>query len=267
MVVVVGLGGIGGNMGLRLADRRWPVVGLDVSAERAAKWSNESGCPAYASSADVDWTSADQVLLAVRTHDQVEAVLDILEEQLGDRAVSLIIVSTLSVTAAAGLSEGRPASWRFIEAPVSGGEHPAREGTLSMFVYAAGATADDDAVLDLLSGQRYDFAEAGQPAVVKLLNNTLAAYNADGLAHAIAVAGERGVAREAFVDMIAHSSGKSFVADHYFQLSQNQLALLEKDVRLLGEDGLGSGLLAPLEGFFDRVLDARGNAAGADSVV
>lgn len=264
-VCVVGLGGIGHAMAGRLEEAGWPVIGVEPDENRRREWENAaSGRVAHPDVGDVDWGGVSHLLVAVRTEQQVRDVLSVFAVN-APASVRVLLVSTV-----------RPSFWRssvpellsldrIVECPVSGGEGPARQGTVAM--YAAGGRAEDEAVLAALSGSLVEFSRHGDPALIKLVNNTLAAINAAHTARYAQLVGACGIAPENFLRALNLGSGRSQASAMLHLLSRNQLDLLEKDVRLLREDFADVPEPAEPTGLADLVASALGDMADPDAVV
>jgi putative dehydrogenase len=230
MQLVFGLGPIGGNIGLNLVEHHQEVGGLDLSSERAHEWSAESGAPAWDDPAQVPWTTVDSVIIAVRTADQVASVLDTLHEHVGERDLTVLIVTTLTPHDAARLLSAGRESWQMYEAPVSGGPEGARTGSMTMLVFGPETTAEQNAFFDLIAGTVVHLHSAGHPSLVKLVNNTLGTYNLLALAHFLRIAEGEGMDPKALMEILAISSGNSWMREHFMDVAAD---LLVKDSHLL----------------------------------
>ena len=118
---------------------------------------------------------------------------------------------------------------------MSGGPQGARHGTMTVFLAGPAPTDAENTLLEDISGRVFRMQSYGQPAIVKLLNNTLATYNLAAAARMLAVAEQSGVAARDLFDVIGVSTGQSWMGDN---LADVQYDLLLKDVELLrGEIG------------------------------
>lgn len=228
VIVVVGLGPIGAGVGAALAERGERVIGVDPDAGRAADWASHTGMPVAGRLDEVpDREAAGVVVVAVRTADQVRSVLGTLP--VGEGAV--FVLTTLAVTDARALARS---PHRIVEAPVSGGAGAARNGALTMFLHSREPLAPAaQRFVDGVTGEVFSFGSPGLPAVAKLANNTLAAYNALALAEMAAVAAGAGLDRATFHSVVSASSGQSWMGDHFAEFRSD---LLFKDVALLRRD-------------------------------
>jgi 3-hydroxyisobutyrate dehydrogenase len=128
-----------------------------------------------------------------------------------------------------------------IDAPVSGGGPAAATGTLTVMVGGERSAVDTARpILETFAGTIAHLGDVGAGQMSKLVNNTLMAANLALAHHALQVAEHLGIERDAFVRLIAASSGRSFSFDVRARMSRptdfrHGAQLLAKDVRLLGE--------------------------------
>ncbi|WP_082833204.1 NAD(P)-binding domain-containing protein [Rhodococcus sp. LB1] len=264
-VVVVGLGGIGGGIAARMAQRGRSVIGMDVDDARVREWQEYTGSRAVSSFAGIDWGDVRCMVIAVRTVQQVEAVLsdDSVRSSMEDGA-SAFIVTTMTPSDARRVVDAHRA-WRLFELPVSGGEVRAREGELTGLITGPPPSAFEEALLQDVFAKLFPFDEFGQPSLLKLINNTLAARNVLSAAVALATAHEQGVDASIVSQVIRVSSGSSAAGDALATLSDNQVDLLLKDARLLGGELPSSPFdRASMNELISTVSAARGLLEAAD---
>lgn len=271
-VVVVGLGPMGGAMAGRLVSRGRAVLGVDLDPDRASSWAVATGGRSVSSLGSVDWAAVDLVVVAVRTADQVDSVLahEGVRAALG-RGGSSFVVTTLAPTDARAILD-RHRGLRVFELPVSGGVARAERGDLTGLVHGPDRTPDEAAVLDDLLRRVVVLEAPGQPSMLKLVNNTVAAHNLLGAAVAVTVARREGLDPGLATEVIASSSGSSAAGDALRTLTYDDAELLLKDVRLLVREldasPLGEVTLDDLPATFDearRLLDV--DAARSDGGV
>jgi 3-hydroxyisobutyrate dehydrogenase-like beta-hydroxyacid dehydrogenase len=245
LIVVVGLGAMGSGIGLALRSRGFEVAGVEPSPERRHAWRERSGLNASERLDGVDVATARAILVVVRSEIEVSEVLDALPAVF---APPVMVISTLSIGYARLL--GERTGLRVIEAPVSGGIWGAERGEMSMFLHAPGGLrAEESEVITAITSTRTPFPRYGTPAAAKLVNNALGAMNAWSTARMLDVAAELGLDRDVFLEIVARSSGQSWMADHFRDFP---LDLLAKDVRLLLQDIAG----LPLVRFDDELTPA-----------
>ncbi|MFE4409253.1 NAD(P)-dependent oxidoreductase [Streptomyces sp. NPDC056821] len=255
MHLIFGLGPIGGNIGERLAELNREVFGFDLAQARVHEWAAATNAPASSDLARVHWAAVDSVIVAVRTADQVSSVFRSLQECCAERPLSVFVVSTLAAEDARRILPSAPDSWRVFEAPVSGGPHGARHGTLTTFLSGPVPTDAEERLLADISGRVFRMRNYGDAATVKLLNNTLGTYNLLSTAHMLNLAQRAGVPAKDFLEVIRVSSGQSWMSDNF---SEVQYDLLLKDVGLLRGE-VGSLPATDLSGDVEQeILQARG---------
>lgn len=127
----------------------------------------------------------------------------------------------------------------FLDAPVSGGGPAAAAGKLTVMCGGDAETfAQCEPVFASFAGLTVHLGEAGSGQRAKIVNNSLMAANM-GLAHAaVQAAGQLGIDRAAFAELVKGSSGRSFGFETYARLPEPSVfahgaALLAKDVNLL----------------------------------
>jgi 3-hydroxyisobutyrate dehydrogenase len=128
----------------------------------------------------------------------------------------------------------------FLDAPVSGSREPAEQGQLTIFASGPEAARPRVAPLFDALGQRTIWVgEVGAGSRLKLVNNTLVAFAAEGVANAAALAGRLGLATETVVEALGggplvsawQAAKLQRIATGEFS-AQFALSLALKDVRL-----------------------------------
>lgn len=219
-VGIVGVGNMGGPMAARLLDLGHRVVVRDLRPEAAAPLGSR-GARIALSSAEVA-AEADVILIVVVDAAQIDAMLFTGPAPAAPvlRAGTVVCMhSTISPGEAADFAD-RLSTWgiRVIDAPISGGPARAREGTLSMMVAGSADAIEGVApVLTALATRIFRCGDRpGLAATVKLINNMLAAVNLAAGAEALALAERAGVDPKLVADVVAASSGQSWVvSDRY----------------------------------------------------
>lgn len=234
MHLMIGLGPIGGNIGANLAEREHKVYGYDFNLERNREWSEETQSLSGNDLAAVDWPAVESVHIAVRVADQVLSVFDALKQHT-HQALTVFVHTTLAPNDAKRIFASTPSNWRTFEAPVSGGPQGARQGSMTIFLSGPTPTEAENQLLANISGRVFSMQSYGQPALVKLLNNALGTYNLAATAQMLNLAEAHGVPAKSLFDVIAVSTGRSWMSDNLIDV---QYDLLLKDVGLLeGELG------------------------------
>ncbi len=101
-----------------------------------------------------------------------------------------------------------------IDAPVSGSVSGARAGTLAVMIGAsAEAIRPYEAIFRAIGSSVFPLGELGRGNTLKLLNNYVALSNQAVLCEAMALADRLGVSRQMVGDVLAKSSGASFILE------------------------------------------------------
>ncbi|GAB3098345.1 NAD(P)-dependent oxidoreductase [Aestuariicella hydrocarbonica] len=138
-----------------------------------------------------------------------------------------------------------------VDAPVSGGGSAASDKTLTVMVGGS-----DEAlkimrpVFETFSGLLIHLGDVGAGQMAKLVNNSMMAANLAIAHNSLAAASALGVNREAFVELVKVSSGRSFAFEVGSRIQNasdfaHGARMLNKDVGLLGE-ALGDDASYPL---------------------
>lgn len=195
----IGLGIMGGPMAANLVRAGFEVTGFNRSRVKVDRLVDQGG-RAAASVADAV-SDADVVVTVLPDSPDVESVA------LGDDGIFVssrpgllyIDMSTIRPDAARMVADaGRAAGVRVLDAPVSGGEQGAIDGTLSVMV--GGDAADVEAawpVLDAMGRTIVHVGPAGAGQTVKAANQLIAAGNIQLVAEAIVLLEAQGVDTEA----------------------------------------------------------------------
>jgi 2-hydroxy-3-oxopropionate reductase len=190
----IGLGVMGRPMAANLIKAGYPlVVHRDSAPARAALPEAR-----FASSAADVAADADVVVLMLPDTPDVEAVAAELVPALrpGSLVIDMSSISPTATRALAATVAAAGSSW--LDAPVSGGEVGARNGTLSIMV---GGTASDLAratpLLEAMGSRIVHIGEVGSGQVAKVANQILVGVTVEAVAEAFALVRAFGVDLEA----------------------------------------------------------------------
>lgn len=191
-VAFIGLGIMGGPMAANLVEAGFDVVGYNRSPEKVKELVEKGGRGAEDVAGAV--RDADVVITMVPDSPDVEAVSA--EVFAAAREGTLYVdMSTIRPDVAVRVAEaGREAGVRVLDAPVSGGEAGAVEGSLSIMV--GGAAEDFEAarpVLDAVGKTIVHVGPAGSGQTVKAANQLIVAGNIQLLAEAVVFLEAHGV--------------------------------------------------------------------------
>lgn len=236
-VAVIGLGAMGLAMAARLAERGQAVRGWDRDPARRAA-AEAAGLSVAQDAA----TSADVAILSLPNDDAVRAVAATLPAA-GMMADGVVVdTSTVAPETPRSLAPGFAATGlAWLDAPVSGGPHGARAGTLTVMVGGEPeALARAMPVLKAIAAKVVHVGPPGAGAVAKLANNLLIAAHLLTAAEALRFARRAGVEAEAALAVINGASGRSAATEVNFPRwilpgsfdSGFAAGLMRKDVRL-----------------------------------
>jgi 2-hydroxy-3-oxopropionate reductase len=204
-VAVIGLGIMGGPMAANLLKAGYDVIGCNRSSEKVEQLVAQGGRGA----ADVAEAvrDADVVLTMLPDSPDVEAVVLGEGGVLGSARPGTLLVdaSTIRPDVSVRLAEAaRERGIRAVDAPVSGGEAGAIEGSLSIMV---GGDSDDVAaarpVLEAVGSTIVHVGPAGAGQTVKAANQLIVAGTIELVAEALVFLEAHGVDTEAAVQVLA----------------------------------------------------------------
>ncbi|BAW95540.1 3-hydroxyisobutyrate dehydrogenase [[Synechococcus] sp. NIES-970] len=204
-IAFLGIGVMGAPMALNLQQNGYPVIVWNRSAASSylAKVA-AAGVPIAATIAEAV-QGADYIFSCVSDVPDVKAVL------LGDTGVvhfakphALVIdFSTIGPTAAQDVAKTlETKQLRFLDAPVSGGDIGAKNGTLTIMV--GGDRSDFDEAkpyLEAMGKNIYHCGPVGSGQAVKLCNQVLCAIHMVALCEAIALAHAQGIDPNLMIDV------------------------------------------------------------------
>ncbi|XVV15965.1 2-hydroxy-3-oxopropionate reductase [Actinoplanes sp. CA-131856] len=199
----IGLGIMGGPMAVNLVKAGYDVIGYDVTPARNDLLVQAGGRAAAGIAEAVQ--KADVVVTMVRDSADVEAVA--LGEQgiLANARPGLLYIdmSSISPTTSRDIAE-RASGVRVLDAPVSGGEPGAIEGSLSIMV--GGEAEDFEAarpILEVVGATVVHVGPHGAGQTVKAANQLIVAGTIELVAEAIVFLEAYGVDMEAAVRVLA----------------------------------------------------------------
>lgn len=253
-VSLVGLGGMGAGMGLRLLDAGHPLTVHNRTAAKARPLA-EAGATVTATAAEAVG-GAEVVLLSLADERAVDEVL--FGQALSALKPGCLVVDTSTVSpeyarsAHARLAE---IGVRRVEACVAGNPFQARAGELR--VLTAGDRDDVEAVDDVLRAIGRDVAHlgaAGNASVLKLVWNLLLGAQVAVLAEATAYGVAAGLDRDELLAAVAESGFSSRVLsfraglmrERRYQPAAFRSTLMHKDLSLGIADAARSGIRLPV---------------------
>jgi 3-hydroxyisobutyrate dehydrogenase len=213
-VAFLGLGIMGSRMARNLRAAGFDVVVWNRTRSRA----DELGDPiADSPRAAAAAAGAGVVMTMVVDAPEVEAVLFGADGAADGLAEGGLVVDMSTIAPSAVKSIAARLGERgigFVDAPVTGSKPRAEDGTLT--IMAGGSSEDFERVkplFDAMGKLIVHCGPSGHGAMVKLLNNALAAINAAALAEAIDVAETYGLDTERLLEVMSAGSAKSTMLD------------------------------------------------------
>jgi len=212
----IGVGAMGRPMAANLIKKGFTVTAYDASAEALAAIVT-LGAAQAGSSADAARVSDIVITILPSSANVVAAYLGeggVLEGAAAGRLcvdMSTIDPATSRLVAATASQRGI----RFIDAPVSGGVPRAEDGTLAIMVGGDGTDVEEaHPVLAAMGANIIHVGPVGSGEVAKLCNNLIAGVAAVAVSEAFRIAEGFGVDPKVLTDVIAKSSGNTFVMEH-----------------------------------------------------
>ncbi|HEY9679751.1 MAG TPA: NAD(P)-dependent oxidoreductase [Drouetiella sp.] len=244
-IAYLGLGIMGSAMTINLGKSGYAVVGWNRSMDRGGVYDvrlqDIKVVPDIADAvkdADVIFSCLGDV------PDVKEVLLGPVKQHAKENAI-VVDTTTIGRAAAIELKEKLAESGiRFLDAPVTGGDVGAKQGTLTILV--GGARADFDEVLPILNniGRNIVYCgESGSGQAMKLCNQVLCAINMIAVSETFALADEMGIDKKLILDSLGSGAGASWALSNLgARIAKGDFApgfTLEhmlKDLRLIDEN-------------------------------
>jgi 3-hydroxyisobutyrate dehydrogenase-like beta-hydroxyacid dehydrogenase len=251
-VAFLGLGIMGSRQAANLARNGFELTVWNRTASVAEQFGGEHPHVSVAASPLAAAADADVVFTMVVDGEQVESLL------LGDSGAAhgarpgtlFVDCSTIGVAAAMRIGERLDGlEMQFLDAPVTGSSPAAQDGTLTFMV--GGRASDFERarpVLEAMGRLLVHVGPRGHGQLVKVINNAVAATNANTLGQALIVASRAGADLDALIRVLAAGAAGStmvnlkarpMVAHDYTTLFK--LDHMLKDVRFCLEEAADAG--------------------------
>jgi 2-hydroxy-3-oxopropionate reductase len=254
-IAFIGLGIMGSPMAVHLAEAGHQVSGYNRTPEKTAPLV-EAGGRAADSVADAV-RDADVVCVMVPDSPDVAAVLTdeggVLES--GKQGALIIDFSSIRPDVTVELAaQAKERGFRFVDAPVSGGEAGAKNAALSIMV--GGAADDFEAArpyLDVVGKTIVHVGPSGSGQTVKAANQLIVAANIEALAEAVVFLEAYGVDTKAALEVLGGGLAGSKVLDQKKELMLSRsfdpgfrIALHHKDLGIVTAAAREAGVVVPL---------------------
>ncbi len=151
----------------------------------------------------------------------------------------LVISSTVSPRFIRQLLTELPTQTSLVDAAMSGAPYRAREGTLSFMLGGPDAVVDRlMPILQVMGNRLFRLGDVGMGMTTKVLNNYCAASSIAATHRVLGMAQVLGLDRRSLLEVMKHSSGSNWFADHIDQIDwsdegyslDNTIGIVEKDV-------------------------------------
>ncbi|MBC3189544.1 2-hydroxy-3-oxopropionate reductase [Pseudonocardia sp. C8] len=251
----IGLGIMGAPMAANLADAGYDVIGYNRSPDKIDALVKHGG--RAATSVAEATKGADIVITMLPDSPDVTEVVTGADGVLANAHPGQLLIDMSTIrpeVSRAVAAAGAEAGLRVLDAPVSGGEAGAIEGTLSIMV--GGKPADFETagpVLEVLGSTIVHVGPSGAGQTVKAANQLIVAGNLQLLAEAIVFLEASGVDLDASVRVLGGGLAGSTVLDRKAANMVNRdftpgfrLALHHKDMGLVTAAAREAGVVIPL---------------------
>ena len=262
----IGLGIMGRPMAKNLMDAGYELVAHNRSPEKAEELAEEGNATAAGSPREVA-EACDIVITMLPDSPDVEAVVageDGVLEGIRDGAL-LVDMSTISPVLTEELSRKvREQGASMLDAPVSGGDVGAIEGTLSIMV---GGSEEDferaSPLFDVMGKAATHVGPTGAGQVVKACNQIVVALTIEAVSEALVLGSKGGVAPEKLVEALSGGLAGSAVMEakkekffsHDFEPGF-RIELHHKDLGIALAAGREYGVVLPVTAIVDQMLEA-----------
>ena len=272
-VGVIGLGIMGAPMARNLLRAGHEVVVRSRTAARVEPLV-AAGARAAASPAAVA-AAVDAVVTSLPDGPDVELVVDGPDGLLAGATRGLLVIDTSTIapaTARTLASRAAAVGVDFLDAPVSGGEKGAIDGTLSIMVGGAPeAFARARPVLDALGRTATYMGGPGQGQMTKLVNQVIGATTLAAVAEGLTLAAHAGLDAEAVMAAVGSGAATSWALTNLGPRMQRDdwapgfmVRLQQKDLRLALAAAGGLGVPLPATALVHQLLAAVEARGGGD---
>jgi 3-hydroxyisobutyrate dehydrogenase-like beta-hydroxyacid dehydrogenase len=253
-VAFLGLGAMGAPMARRIAAAGFPTAVWNRNPGRATPFAAVGAF--VAATPREAATGADIVCTMLSDPSAVEAVASGPDGLVAGLSAGALWLDFSTVTPAASrafAARAREKGADFCDVPVAGSVKPATDGTLRLLAGGDPAVlARARPVLDAVSSETLRFGNVGQGSAMKLVNNLMYGVTVAAFGEALGLAKSLGLpAKETRAWLLSIPSVSPYLKTKMDFLAQGgepaafQLALMEKDLRLLVEAG-GDPSAAPV---------------------
>jgi 3-hydroxyisobutyrate dehydrogenase len=245
-IAYLGMGTMGTPMAINLKKSQYDVTIWNRSFKKTSvQQAIQAGC-LPAKKLEIATKNADIIISCLGDESDVYEVL------LGDNGVStfaksnalIIDMSTIGVKIAKQInSELNTQGFRFLDAPVSGGDIGARAGSLTIMSGGNKADFDEAYPLFLSLGKNINYCgESGSGQAVKLVNQGLASIHMIALSESLKLAEKMGVSGQQIIDICSTGAAGSWALSNLGPAILGEdfkpgftIKHMQKDLRLIFE--------------------------------
>jgi 3-hydroxyisobutyrate dehydrogenase len=210
----IGLGVMGGPMAGHLVRAGHDIAGFNRSVSKRRAWKAETGAPVFDNAAEAA-AGRRLILLCVGNDDDVRSVTESILPVLSPGAI-IVDHTTASARLARELAAlAAERGVRFLDAPVSGGEAGAKNGTLSVMVGGdAEALEEARPVIGAYAKAITHLGPSGSGQLAKMVNQICICGVVQGLAEAVAFASRAGLEAGVVYEAISKGAAQSWQMDN-----------------------------------------------------
>jgi 3-hydroxyisobutyrate dehydrogenase len=244
-VAYLGLGIMGAAMAINLRKAGFEVIGWNRTPTRPGVESARSEGVQIVDTVEEAVSQVDYVFACLGDVPDVEQVLLGDVKNFARKNAVIVDLSTIGRAAAVHLHEDlAKAGLRFLDAPVTGGDVGARQGTLTVLVGGEKSTFDEVLPLFEAVGKNIVYCgKAGSGQAMKLCNQVLCAINMIAVSETFSLADEMQIDKNLLLDALGSGAGASWALSNLGARVANgdfkpgfTLEHMLKDLRLIDEN-------------------------------
>ena len=269
----IGLGNMGLPMATNLVNANYEVYGKNRS-KKPEEIFQEKGGNVGLSIADMA-KELDVILTCLPLPEDVEKVYFSEDGLIKNGHKDLILVDHSTV--APQLNEkiaksAKEKNMHFLDAPISGGNFGAEDGTLTIMV--GGDKTIYDKILpifEVMGKNIYHIGDTGSGSVVKLINNLIVSFHTQAVSEGVALAKKMGVDTDYLFEILNNSYAQSRIYERHYNnfIAKNEydpgfaINLLHKDMRLAMDMANNAEMPLPIGSqLTERLKEAINNGLG-----
>jgi 3-hydroxyisobutyrate dehydrogenase len=273
-VAFIGLGIMGGSMAANLVRAGAAVKGWNRTADRPGVKTAASAGVVVEPTIEAALKDATVVFSCVGDETDAEQVLVQSVAPHAKPGTIIVDMSTIGPKAARQINEAlKQKNLHFLDAPVTGGDVGAREGTLTILV---GGDANDFAeckpLFEAMGKRIVHCGPSGAGQAMKLCNQILCAVNMSAVSEAFALASDMGIDKAMLIEALSQGAGGSWALSNLGpRIAKSDFAPgftldhMLKDLRLVNEN-LGTDSELPATALavkqFEKAKDMDTSAGG-----